>query len=187
MEFNRLQYTASSLYHLPVVQRLQPVRCILSSPTCSSTDILLLCMQSICKICLLLLHPPLSHPLLLLLLLLLLAHLLVLLLLVLLQEMMAVTEHFQSMLELWFTSSLQSKNHVELLHCLETYALVTRQHAAEQMFQGTVIQPYVSQVSCVYVCVCMSVCLYVCMYVRMYVCCNVLKAPKQFISTDSPS
>ena len=56
-------------------------------------------------------------------------------------------------------SSLETRNRVELQHCLETYSLVSRQQAAEQLFLNTIIAPYMTQV-CLSVCLSVSVSVY---------------------------
>ena len=59
---------------------------------------------------------------------------------------MSITERFQQLLEAWFVTSLETRDRVELQRCLETYSLVSKQQAAEELFLTTVVAPYMNQV-----------------------------------------
>ena len=62
------------------------------------------------------------------------------------QRLEAITCRFQAVLERQFTSALGDGDHSQLLHCLETYFLIGRREAAEDLFRTSFVRPYMEQV-----------------------------------------
>ena len=60
--------------------------------------------------------------------------------------MVAITECFQKILEEMLTQALDEKNHELLLHALETYVLICRQDAAEELFRNYIVLPNMNEV-----------------------------------------
>lgn len=63
------------------------------------------------------------------------------------QRIRVITRALQSQLETSFRAGLETEDRATLNSCLQTYALIGHQEAAEAMFSGTVVHPYMEKVS----------------------------------------
>lgn len=63
------------------------------------------------------------------------------------QRLEIITNQFQIVLEHQFTLALRDGDHSQLRHCLETYFLIGRREAAEELFRVSIVRPYMEQVS----------------------------------------